>query len=150
MKILCTQEGKEAVYVQLGDIAFLTSKIDTPIPASIFLEAYKGPCTIIDNTNRFTFLRFDQLAEVEFFKSLDFIIDYSDYKDFNKKQLKEKLKSVAKEINQIEVKYNKMSFEEKLKNANLPNEHVALCQIFQEINNLYLLKKGKIKVIFPF
>jgi len=55
MKIITS----EAVYVQKNDIGFL-NQTDLPIPASIFMKVFGNGVTIIDNSNRFEFVKFEE------------------------------------------------------------------------------------------
>ena len=73
MKIFHTENGKEAVYVQMQDIMEL-NRSDTPILASIYMKVFKG-IVIVDDSNRFDFVRFDDEEEVKFFKEVDFILN---------------------------------------------------------------------------
>ena len=75
MKIFHTENGKEAVYVQMQDFMELNLR-DIPIPSFIY-EVFKG-VIIVDDSNRFDFVRFDDDQEVKFFKGIDFIIDYDE------------------------------------------------------------------------
>ena len=63
MKIITS----EAVYVQKNDIGFL-NQTDLSIPASIFLKVFGNGITIIDNSNRFEFVKFEEESEIDFFK----------------------------------------------------------------------------------
>lgn len=61
MKIFHTENGKESVYVQMEDIMHLHQS-DMPIPASIFTKIFHG-IVIVDNSNRFDFVKFDEEHE---------------------------------------------------------------------------------------
>ena len=69
MKVFHTENGKEAVYVQMQDIMYLSNETDTPIPATIFTKVFTG-VTIVNDSNRFEFVRFDEEHEVKFFRDL--------------------------------------------------------------------------------
>ena len=69
MKIFHTENGKEVVYVQMQDIMYLSNETDIPIPVTIFTKVFAG-VTIVDDSNRFKFVKFDDEHEVEFFKNL--------------------------------------------------------------------------------
>ena len=86
MKLFHTENGKEVVYVQMQDIIYLNQR-DLPIPVSIYLKVFKG-VTIVNDSNRFDFVRFDEENEVSFFRSLEFVIDYDKYKDLTDEQKK--------------------------------------------------------------
>ena len=70
----------EAIYVQKNDLVFL-NQTDIPIPASIFMKAFGKGATIINYNNRFDFVKFEDSKEIEFFKNMDFILDYDLVKD---------------------------------------------------------------------
>lgn len=90
-----------AVYVQKNDIAFL-NQTDLDIPASIYLKAFgNSPTTIIDDSNRFDFLKFDDEREIEYFRNLEWIIDYNEVKDLDEEQLMEIGQSIAQTKNGI-------------------------------------------------
>ena len=59
MKIITS----EAIYVQKNDIGFL-NQTDLAIPASIFLKVFGNGITIIDNSNRFEFVKFEEEREI--------------------------------------------------------------------------------------
>lgn len=74
--------SKGNVYVQMQDMGYLNSS-DVPIPASIFMKVFGKGVTIIDVHNRFDYVCFDEPHEIAYFKNLDFIIDYEEYKDLS-------------------------------------------------------------------
>ena len=57
MKLFHTENGKETVYVQMQDIMQLNQS-DIAIPASIYTKVFTG-VTIVDDSNRFEFVKFD-------------------------------------------------------------------------------------------
>ena len=69
-------------YVQKNDIAFLT-QTDRAIPASIFMKVFGNGIVIIDDSNRYEFVEFEAPEEIEFFKSIDWMIDYNEVKDLS-------------------------------------------------------------------
>ena len=91
MKVFHAENGKEVVYVQMQDIMYLSNETDIPIPATIFTKVFAG-VTIVDDSNRFEFVRFDEEHEVKFFKGLKFIIDFDQYKEYSDEQLEEEVK----------------------------------------------------------
>lgn len=78
MKLFHTENGKESVYVQMQDIMYLNNT-DMPIPVSIYTKLFTG-IVIVDDSNRFDFVRFDEEHEAKFFRELNFVIDYDQYK----------------------------------------------------------------------
>ncbi len=62
-----------AVYVQKNDIAYL-NQIDLAIPASVFMKFF-GNGIVINDSNRYEFVKFEELEEIDFFKGIDRMID---------------------------------------------------------------------------
>lgn len=100
MKLFHTENGKETVYVQLQDIVQLNQS-NIPIPASIYTKVFSASVTIVNDSNRFNFVKFTEKHEVIFFKELDFIIDYDQYKNFTDEQLEEEGQKLVKKKNEI-------------------------------------------------
>ena len=70
---------------------YLSNETDMPIPATIFTKVFTG-VVIVNDLNRFNFVRFDNEHEVKFFKEIDFIIDFDKYKEFTDEQLEEEIR----------------------------------------------------------
>lgn len=147
MKLFHTENGKEVVYVQMQDIMYLNLS-DLPIPASIYTKVLTG-VTIVDDSNRFDFVRFDKEHEVSFFRNLEFVIDYDRYKDLTDEQLEEESKELAVKANEIAKKWNKMSEEKRKQNANLLQEHANLGYMMIFLSEIYAIKHRKRKMPFP-
>lgn len=111
MKVFHIENNKEAVYVQMQDIMYLSNETDMPIPATIFTKVFTG-VTIVTDENRFDFVKFDDEHEVKFFKDIDFIIDFNQYKDFSDEQLEEEVQRLGAKANAIAEKWNGMKEKE--------------------------------------
>ena len=133
MKLFHTENGKEAVYVQMQDIMYLANETDVPIPATIFEKVFTG-VTIVTDSNRFDFIRFEETHEVEFFRNLEFIINFDQYKDFSDKQLEEEVQKFGTKANEIAEMWNSMTTEERKKNF---------------LAEIYAMKHGKRTMLFP-
>ena len=147
MKLFHTENGKEVVYVQMQDIIYLNQR-DLPIPVSIYLKVFKG-VTIVNDSNRFDFVRFDEENEVSFFRSLEFVIDYDKYKDLTDEQLEEECRKTAIKADKIAEKWNKMSTKKRKQNTDLLEEHENLEYILNFLNEIYAVKHFKKKMPFP-
>ena len=147
MKLFHTENGKEAVYVQMQDIMYLNDT-DIPIPVSIFSKVFKG-ITIVDDSNRFDFVRFDEPHEVDFFKDLEFIIDYTKYKDLKDEQLQEEFNALAKRANEIAKRWNDMTEDERQDNIRLLDDHENLAYMLHFLSEVYAVKHGKRYMPFP-
>jgi hypothetical protein len=148
MKLFNVENGKEKVYVQMNDITFLSTDIDIPIPASIFMKVFTG-VTIVNNSNRFEFVEFEEPEEVEFFRKLDWIIDYKHYIGFLDEELEAEVEKTIKASNEIVEKYNAMSEKERFKNQNMVQEHTCNNYKLLFLQEIYDLKHKKREMPFP-
>ena len=147
MKLFHTENGKESVYVQMQDIMYLNST-DMPIPASIYTKVFTG-IVIVNDSNRFNFVRFDEEHEVKFFRELDFVIDYDQYKDLDDERLKEEGQKIATKANEIAKRWNNMTQEERQQNSNLFQERENLEYMLKFLTEVYAVKHGKRDMPFP-
>ena len=148
MKLFHTEDGKEVVYVQMQDIMYLSNGTDIPIPASIFEKVLNG-VNVVTDENRFEFIRFELEDEVKFFKDLEFIIDYDNYKELTNKQLEEKAKELAIKANEMAAKWNAMNEEERENNNSLYQEHSNICYIIHFLYEIYAVRNKKRRMPFP-
>jgi hypothetical protein len=88
--------NSDSAYVQKNDIAYLNS-FDLPIPFSIFMKVFGNGVTIINDSNRYDFVKFDEESEIEFFKGLDWMIDYNEVKDLSEDEIIKLAKNIEKE-----------------------------------------------------
>jgi hypothetical protein len=86
MKIFNNENGLRKVYVQMNDIMRL-NQTDETIPTSIYEKFFTG-IFIVDESNRMDFVEFSQPEEIEFFESMDWIVDYKQIRDLSKKGIK--------------------------------------------------------------
>ena len=147
MKLFHTENGKEVVYVQMQDIMHL-SLSDLSIPKSIYTKVFTG-LTIVDDSNRFDFLRFDKEHEVSFFRDLEFVIDYNKYKDLTDVQLEEEAQKLIVKANELAEKWNNMLEEKRKQSTNLLREHENLEYMLYFLSEIYALKHQEIKMPFP-
>lgn len=147
MKLFHTENGKEVVYVQMQDIMHLHQS-DLPMLATIFTKVFTGP-TIVNDSNRFDFVRFDEEAEVRFFRDLEFVIDYDKYKGLTDEQLEEEWQKLAVKANEIAKKWNNMSEEERKENSNLLQDHENFGYMLNFLSEIYAIKHRKRTMPFP-
>ena len=148
MKLFHTENGKEVVYVQMQDIMHLINQSDLSVPVSIYTKVFTG-VTIVNDSNRFDFVRFDEEHEVSFFRDLEFVIDYAKYKDLTDEQLEEEGQKLAVKANEVAKKWNNMSEEEREQNTNLLQEHENLGYMLNFLNEIYAVKHHKREMPFP-
>ena len=147
MKLFHTENGRETVYVQMQDIMQLNQS-DISIPASIYIKVFTG-ITIVDDSNRFDFVEFNEEHEVKFFKELEFILDYNQYKGLTDEQLEEEGQKIADRANKIAEKWNSMFPEEREKNSNLVQEYENMEYMLNFLSEIYAVKHGERSMPFP-
>ena len=148
MKLFHTENGKETVYVQLQDIVQLNQS-NMLIPASIYTKVFSASVTIVNDSNRFNFVKFTEEHEVTSFKELDFIIDYDQYKNFTDEQLEEEGQKLVKKKNEIAKKWYSMSYSKRKQNINLFQEYQNTEYMLNSLYELYFVKHGKWSMPFP-
>jgi len=146
VKLFHTENGKEVVYVQMQDLMHLNS-IDIPIPASIYVKVFTRTI-IVDDSNRFEFVKFDEEHEIKFFRELDFVIDFEQYVNLTDEQLEEKRKKLSTKAQEIVEKWNSMTQEERQK-SDLPEEYENLGYMLMFLSEIYSIKYGKRVMPFP-
>lgn len=138
----------DCVYVQLNDIAYLNS-FDLPIPASIYMKVFGRGVTIINNGNRYNFVRFDDESEIDFFKGLDWMIDYDEVKNLSCDEIGSMCMEVAREQTQIVEAYNDMPVDEKRCHSNMINKCQLLEFKFYSLRDFLWFKQGNIHMTLP-
>ena len=139
---------KNAVYVQKNDLGFLF-RTDLVIPAEIFIKAFNNEVTVIDNNNRFDFVKFEKESEIEYFKSLDWIIDYDQVKDLDEKQIIDLGQRVAQEKNNIARIFNAKSEEERRANMHMVDECDRLNFKIYSLRDVLWFKQGNLPMTLP-
>ena len=146
MKIFYQEKQKEIVYVQLNDILFLKHCTDIKIPESIYV--YTAGEDKNSPEDKVRFILFDASLEVQFFKDIDFIIDYADYKDMTEDQLcKEISKYVLKANKIIDKKYSMSEKSENYKKINQNLQNIR--HILEDLFRLEHFRSGLIKLDIP-
>lgn len=150
MKIFHEENGRNVVYIQVADILFIAYVIDDMlVPASVFTKVFCNEGAVVTCSNIFRFLRFDLPSEVSFFKSLDFIIDYDNYKSFTDEQFQEQYNKLAGAYNIALKRWKKMSEKEKEDNAELSDFIKKQYHIIEFIEEIWHLKHHPKKWYFP-
>lgn len=148
MKVFHTEKGNEVVYVQMQDIIYISNEINIPIPASIFTKVFTG-ITIVNDSNRFKFVRFAEKHEVEFFKDLDFILDYDKYKDLNNENFEKEVQKLVNQANEIAKKWNSMNEKEREKNYSILEEHKKISYMLRFMVEIDAVRHGRRLMPFP-
>ena len=141
---------ENSVYVQLNDLVKLLSLSDG-VPDTILKKIHTEEEIIVDDNNRFEFIKFDLPEEVFFFKRQDWIIDYDNYKDLTD----EKLEKIAHELylnsEGVVRKFNDLSKseQESIYGRNMLEEHVKLRHIIHDLRHLSAYKSGVMNMEIP-
>lgn len=139
---------KDAVYVQRKDIAFLNST-DIAIPFTIYSKTFYDDINIIDDSNKYEFVKFDGEHEIKFIKNMDWMIDYSELKDKSEEELIELGRSITEEKNKIAIVYNAMTYEEKIKNQDMVNKCDLLEFKMYSLRDFIWFKQGRLNIELP-
>lgn len=147
MKIFNKENDKEKVYVQKKDLMMLKS-------ADYFFKYryvnfVEKNYNCIDNTSSDSndlFIEFDEKDEVDFFKDIDFIIDYKKVRNYSLKDIKEEMNEIKEEIRNLEFRCISSDHEEK-------ERIFARIQILEYKCKSYIelikIKKNQKKILFP-
>ncbi len=135
-------------YIQKNDIACL-NQTDLAIPASIFMKVFGNGIVIIDDSNRYEFVEFEAPEEIEFFKGIDWMIDYNEVKDLSEEETIALGQSIAEEKNSIAQRFNSMAPEEREKNMNMVSQCELLDFKMYSLRDVLWFKQGHIKMELP-
>ena len=138
----------DKVYVQLNDLAYLNSYGDE-IPASIYLKVFGDGITIINDSNRYEFVEFDEPSEIEFFKGIDWMVDYNSIKDLSDQEIMDMGEQIAIEQSDVVLKYNNMTIDERRQNANLITRSDLLEFKFYSLRDILWFKQGHLNITLP-
>ncbi len=145
MKIL--KENK--VYVQKNDMAYINST-DLPIPASIYMRVFGRGITIIDDSNRYEFIEFTKPEEVEYFKSLDWIVDYNAVKDLTEEELIQLGQEIAAEKNRRANEFNAKPKSVRQQQYNAVMAELELLDYkMYTLRDIIMLNKGELDFPLP-
>lgn len=144
MKIITDNKA----YVQLNDMGCLINS-NISIPSSIIMKVFGKGATIIDDRNRYEFIEFNEPGEIEFFKNLDWMIDYNSIKDLVEEEIIEMGKKIAEENNAIAQIYNAMTSEEQGNHEDLIFQSELLQFKMFSLRDVLWLKQGHISMKLP-
>ena len=138
----------DAIYVQKNDMAYLNNTNIT-IPASIFMKVFGKGIVIINDLNRYEFVKFEDKKEIDFFKQLDWIIDYEDVRNLNEKEILKLARTVADEKAKIALEFNKMSEKEMAANTDMVDEYELLKYKLYSLRDVLDFTRGELKFNLP-
>ena len=136
MKIITSN----AVYVQKDDIEYLNS-LGLSLPSSVVNKIIEYDIMEIDSSNKDEFVKFGEQSDIEFFKNLDWIIDYSEVKNLSESEMMLLYKKVIEEKNAIAREYNLMSESDRINNMDYVRKYKLLD--YKLYSLLYIIKLKK-------
>lgn len=137
----------EAVYVQKNDVAYF-NKFDEPILASVYVKLFSEPVNIINDRNRYEFIKYDEEQEIEFFKKQEWILDYDDVKSLTDEELIQLGTSFSDKLNELASVINNPSTLEETAKA-LYEQYQKLQYKMYSLRDYIWYKQGKLNINFP-
>lgn len=138
----------DAAYVQKNDIAYL-NQTDLDIPASIYLKACETETFIVDDSNRYEFIRFNKSDEIQFFKNQDWILDYNQVKDMTEDELIEYCERIITQYNELAETFNALSEQEQMQNTELDMQCDLLAFKLFSLQEFIFYRKGLLEMQLP-
>lgn len=135
-----------AVYVQKIDLVFLY-QLGIEIPNSITMKINENE---LDNRNMHSFLEFNEENEIEFFRNLDWLVNYDEVKDLSEEYILELLNSIKEEKNNKLEEFNEAPDDDFDTNLRLISEYQSLDFKIYNLKEILLLRKSKIHIKLPF
>ena len=138
----------DAAHVQKNDIAYL-NQTDLDIPASIYLKACETGTFIVDDSNRYEFIRFNKSDEIQFFKNQDWILDYNQVKDKTEDELIEYCERIITQYNELAETFNALSEQEQMQNTELDMQCDLLAFKLFSLQEFIFYRKGLLEMQLP-
>ena len=117
--------NEKAVYVQKKDIEFFI-KHNIDMPAFILGPLLAESPLKIDDSNKFDFVEYTDDLSMEFFKKMDWILDYNDVKDSSPSEIMEEMINLVLQLDQLGKKIQKMTEEDKQIRPSEMEEYILL------------------------
>lgn len=136
MKII----NNNAVYVQKDDIEYLNS-LGLSLPSSVVNKIIEYDIMQIDDRTKYEFVKFGEQSDIEFFKNLDWIIDYSEIKNLSESETMALYRKVIEQKNAIAREYNQMSESDRINNMDYIRKYKLLD--YKLYSLLYIIKLKK-------
>lgn len=149
MKIFNKENGKEKVYVQMQDIMTVVHEdINCGIPASIFEKVF-GDILIVDDSNRWDFMMFDEPEEIEFFKKLEWALDYKEARKLSCDDINKAGYDVAVEHDEIGSRLKDLSKEELKNHEDEIRRYKLLESLYHMYGECFMINRGHKTMPFP-
>lgn len=117
MKIFNIENGHKKVYVQISDLAML-DQTESIVPAFV-IERLQRTGNVIDDSNRDDFVEFTNPDEIEYFGSIDWIVDYKELIKLPEDELVKRSNAISAEMSDLSTRFMGMSSSERDVNEDL-------------------------------
>ena len=144
MKVITDNEA----LVQLNDLLFLQSS-DLAIPSSIILKVFRSGITVIDDTNRYDFVRFTEAEDIEYFRQLDWMIDYGKVKNMSEEELENLLSIMLDKMDFLDKAEQSIPVNQSQKRHELLQAFSLLVFKFCSLRDILWYKQGHISLNLP-
>lgn len=144
MKIITDNEA----LVQLNDLLFLQSS-DLAIPSSIILKVFRSGITVIDDTNRYDFVRFTEAEDIEYFRQLDWMVDYGKVKNMSEEELENLLSIMLDKMDSLDKAEQSIPVNQSQKRHELLQAFSLLVFKFCSLRDILWYKQGHISLNLP-
>lgn len=136
------------VYVQLNDIVQISGLV-SGVPRTVYTKAFQGKSNIIDDSNRYKFVKYDEPDEIIFFMNQYWIIDYNQFKNKTPEEIQEYAHSLFLEEQEIVDEFNNLPESEQDKNYSMLREHRLLRHMFVDLKLISDYKDGILNMEIP-
>lgn len=138
----------DCVYVQKHDLVYLLNN-EQNILSSVFNKLFGDTIFIVNDDNRYEFVKFDTLEEIEYFKNLDWIIDYNAVKDLSEEEFIKLGEELAMDMNSLANIFNEMNEDERASHLELIEAHEKCEFKMYSLRDILWFKQGHIKMNLP-
>ena len=145
MKIITEENGKKRVYIQRLDLAILPALIEDGSPATVYWYGVDS-LQNITNKNRFDFILVKDTKIASFIEHAKYILDFSDFKDYSIRELKEKIRMIEESMETTRDYIIAETEEEKKSKINFLNQKKYMKLM---LLNFIDYKKNKITLFIP-
>lgn len=119
------------------------------IPASIFLKVFGNGITIINDRNRYNFVCFTEAEDIEYFKQLDWMIDYGKVKNMSEEELENLLSIMLDKMDFLDKAEQSIPVNQSQKRHELLQAFSLLVFKFCSLRDILWYKQGHISLNLP-
>ena len=137
-------------YVQKNDLFYLLN-LSKDIPNTVLEKFYDKEDILIDDDNRFEFVKFDRPDEIIFFMNEDWIINYDNFQNMDFEEIESVAHKYYINSERMSALFNSLSNEEQHSNngKDMMIESTKLRHIFDDLRILSEYKRGVINMTVP-